>query len=151
MKRWNTRSLRRAHGATHAQKRTAAGSAPARALLRLGAPATIQSPQAGRKSSGEGLNSAMAAQSRPKSNQWPSAGASLSSLIAPTARIRSVHATTHANRKVVNVVSHGQRTAYCIAAGYSAQSHADQRETRGEKDRMAISQIANAVAAENTD
>ena len=65
--------------------------------------------------------------------------------------MRSASASTKLKSAVVMVISHGQRTAYCIAAGYSAQSHADHSATRRSKQRAAICQMATAVAAENAD
>src|SRR5262249_41161571 len=118
-------------------------------LFFLTAPHTIHKPQTGRNSSRDGLLNAISPQSSP--NQAHRPGVAVSSFAAsPTPRIRNARTSTHEKRKAVSDISQIHFTAYCIAAGYSAQIHADHTATFVLKDRSAISHVVRTISAFST-
>src|SRR5579885_1297879 len=138
-----------AHGARQAKKTMLDSTAPRNAAALFFAPNKTQSPHTGRNSSGEGLESAMAPQSNPNRSQLRVVF--LASL--PMPRMRNAMTSTQAKSMVVSVISHTQRTAYCMAAGYKAHSHPDHCAILAllcsfRLQRFALSYAAEIVAAE---
>src|SRR5271156_2010188 len=146
MKAWKTVQFRQIQGKRNAKKRRAARAARARytdlgthlssaSLRESGAPGLfvesmrIQMPQMGRKRSSVAFEREMRPQSVPKSSQGRVVVGFCSGAGSPMPRMRSASTSVHAKSMVVRDISHTQCTAYCIAAGYSAQSQADQTAT----------------------
>src|SRR6185312_2342883 len=112
-------------------------------------PFRIHIPQKGRKIAIEALLSVMRPHNSPKAaHRLVVAGSS--SAGPPMFLMRSARTRMQLKRKAVSDISQTHFTAYCIAAGYSAQIHADQTATCRLKQRIAISHVDHTVSAEQT-
>ena len=113
--------------------------APRKALPFSLAPTKPQIPHTGKNSSREAFNKAIAPQHNPNAAHRAEVRPSIPDTLSPIPCILNVSTTTHISSKVVRHISQGHRTAYCIAAGYSAQIQALQTPTRRPNTRHPIS------------
>src|ERR1700679_383466 len=126
------RAVRNLCSPTHRKERDGWGARSFVAALSP-LPRSIQKPQIGMKRSRVELRRAMRPERMPNAAQrevvcGSAAGTSSGfSWLSPMARTRRAIAMSFEKRKVVMAMSQIQRTAYCMAAGWRAQSQPDQR------------------------